>query len=54
MEELIFRKLLLDRLARIDKRTALFFLSPCLRLFTANLSQFFYAYGLGLLFPLFI
>ena len=50
MEELIFRKLLLDRLARIDKRTALFFSALAFGLFHGNLSQFFYAYGLGLLF----
>jgi membrane protease YdiL (CAAX protease family) len=50
MEELIFRKLLIDRLARIDKRTALFFSALAFGFFHGNLNQFFYAYGLGLLF----
>ncbi len=50
MEELIFRKLLIDRIGRIDKRTALFFSALTFALFHGNFYQFFYAYGLGLLF----
>jgi membrane protease YdiL (CAAX protease family) len=50
MEELIFRKLLIDRIGRIDKRTALFFSALAFGLFHGNFYQFFYAYGLGLLF----
>ena len=50
MEELIFRKLLLDRMRTIDKPTAVLFSAMAFGLFHGNLSQFFYAFGAGLLF----
>ena len=50
MEELIFRKLLLDRMRTIDRPTAVLFSALAFGLFHGNLSQFFYAFGAGLLF----
>ncbi len=50
MEELIFRKLLLDRMRTIDRPTAILFSAMAFGLFHGNLSQFFYAFGAGLLF----
>jgi membrane protease YdiL (CAAX protease family) len=50
MEELIFRKLLIDRMAGIDKPTAVFFSALAFGLFHGNFYQFFYAFGVGLLF----
>lgn len=50
MEELIFRKLLLDRMRTIDRPTAVLFSAMAFGLFHGNLSQFFYAFGAGILF----
>lgn len=50
MEELAFRKLLMDRMRTIDKPTAVFFSALTFALFHGNLSQFFYAFGVGVLF----
>ena len=50
MEELIFRKLLLDRMRTIDRPTAVLFSALAFGLFHGNLSQFFYAFGVGLVF----
>ena len=50
MEELTFRKLLLDRMRTIDKPSALFFTALAFGLFHSNLVQFFYAFGVGLIF----
>ena len=50
MEEIIFRKLLLDRMRTIDRPTALLFSAMAFGLFHGNLSQFFYAFGVGILF----
>lgn len=48
LEELTFRKLLLDRLRLIDKPSALIFSSLAFALFHGNLVQVFYAFGAGL------
>ncbi len=50
MEELTFRKLLMDRMRTIDKPSALVYSALAFGLFHANLIQFFYAFGVGLLF----
>lgn len=50
MEELTFRKLLIDRMRTIDKPSALLYSALAFGLFHANLVQFFYAFGVGLLF----
>ena len=50
MEELTFRKLLLDRMRTIDKPSALFFTALAFALFHTNVVQFFYAFGVGLIF----
>ena len=50
MEELTFRKLLLDRMRTIDKPSALFFTALAFGLFHSNLVQFFYAFGVGRIF----
>ena len=50
MEELCFRKLLLDRLRTIDKPSALFLSALTFGLFHSNPVQFFYAFGVGLVF----
>ena len=50
MEELCFRKLLLDRLRTIDKPSALFLSALTFGLFHSNPVQFFYAFGVGLIF----
>jgi len=50
MEELTFRKLLLDRMRTIDRPSALFFSALAFGLFHSNVIQFFYAFGVGLLF----
>lgn len=49
VEELIFRKLLLDRVRRFGDRTAIVFTAVCFGLFHGNLSQFFYAVAIGLI-----
>lgn len=50
MEEITFRKLLLDRMRTIDKPSAVFFSALAFGLFHGNVVQFFYAFGVGLLF----
>ena len=49
-EEFIFRKQLIDRIGRYGEKTAIFFSALTFGLFHGNLYQFFYAFGLGLLF----
>ena len=49
MEEITFRKLLLDRMRTIDKPAAVFFSALAFGLFHGNVVQFFYAFGVGLL-----
>ena len=49
-EEFIFRKQLIDRIGRYGEKNAIFFSALCFGLFHGNLYQFFYAFGLGLLF----
>ena len=50
MEELFFRKFLIDRTVRYGEKTAILFSSVSFALFHMNLYQFFYAFGLGMLF----
>ncbi len=50
LEELTFRKLLLDRMRTVDKPAALVFSALAFGLFHGNLIQFFYTFGVGLLF----
>ena len=50
MEELLFRKLLLDRLTTFGERGAILFSALAFSLFHANLYQIFYAFGVGVLF----
>ncbi len=50
MEELTFRKLLLDRMRTIDKPSALLFTALAFGLFHSNITQFFYAFGVGIIF----
>jgi len=50
LEELVFRKLLLDRMRTIDRPSALFFSALAFGLFHSNVIQFFYAFGVGILF----
>ena len=50
LEELVFRKCLLDRLGRYGEKTPLLFSALCFGLFHMNLYQFFYATALGLVF----
>ena len=50
LEELIFRKLLIDRLGKYGEKTVLLFSAAAFGLFHMNLFQFFYAFGLGLIF----
>ncbi|MDL2236926.1 CPBP family intramembrane metalloprotease, partial [Christensenellaceae bacterium OttesenSCG-928-K19] len=49
-EEFIFRKLLIDRLARYGQWVAVFTSALLFGLFHGNFSQFFYAFGAGLVF----
>ncbi|NCB73412.1 MAG: CPBP family intramembrane metalloprotease [Clostridia bacterium] len=49
-EELVFRKLLLDRIRAYGEGTAILVSGLCFGLFHGNLFQFFYAFGLGALF----
>ena len=48
MEELIFRKLMLDRIRNYGEKTAIFFSALCFGLFHGNLTQFLYAFSVGL------
>ena len=50
LEELIFRKLLIDRMNVYGERLAVVTSALMFALFHGNLSQFFYAYFLGLVF----
>ncbi|HBU12008.1 MAG TPA: hypothetical protein DEB31_04575 [Clostridiales bacterium] len=50
IEELVFRKLLIDRLARYGEWVAVFMSALLFGLFHGNFLQFFYAFGLGLAF----
>ena len=50
IEELLFRKLLLDRLSVFGDRTAIFIGGLCFALYHCNIYQFFYALLLGLVF----
>lgn len=50
VEEFIFRKQLLDRCSRYGEKTAMVFSALVFALFHMNLFQFFYAFGLGLMF----
>ncbi len=50
MEELVFRRLLIDRLRGYGERLAVLVSALLFGLFHGNLSQFFYAFGLGLVF----
>lgn len=49
-EEYVFRKCLIDRARRYGEKTAILFSGLTFALFHMNLYQFFYAFGLGLLF----
>ena len=50
LEALLFRKLLIDRCVRFGEKTAVLFSAFCFGLFHMNLFQFFYAFGIGLVF----
>lgn len=48
MEELIFRKLMLDRIRNFGEKTAIVFSAFCFGLYHGNLTQFLYAFSVGL------
>lgn len=50
VEEFLFRKQIIDRLGKYGEKTAMFFSAVTFGLFHMNLFQFFYAFGLGLIF----
>lgn len=50
MEEFLFRKQIIDRLGKYGERTAILFSGITFGLFHMNLFQFFYAFGLGVIF----
>jgi membrane protease YdiL (CAAX protease family) len=50
VEELIFRKIMIDRLSRYGRSLAIVFSALAFGLFHGNLNQFFYATALGLIF----
>ena len=50
LEELVFRKLFIDRMAKHGELMAIFVSALLFGLFHQNFSQFFYAFGLGLVF----
>lgn len=50
LEELFFRKQIIDRCARYGEKTAIMFSALAFGLFHMNLFQFFYAFGVGLVF----
>ena len=50
LEEFLFRKQLIDRCAKYGEKTAILFSALSFGLFHMNLYQFFYAFGLGLVF----
>ena len=49
-EELFFRKFIIDRTVKYGEKTAILFSGLCFGMFHMNLFQFFYAFGLGLIF----
>ena len=49
-EEFVFRRQLIDRTRRFGEKQAIVFSAICFGLFHMNLFQFFYAFGLGLVF----
>lgn len=50
LEEFVFRKQIIDRCARYGEKSAILFSALMFGLFHMNLFQFFYAFGLGLIF----
>ncbi len=50
VEEYVFRKQLIDRCGRYGEKTAIVFSAITFALFHMNLFQFFYAFGMGLIF----
>lgn len=50
LEELVFRKSILDRAAAYGEKTAVLFSALCFGMFHMNLYQFFYAFGIGVIF----
>ncbi|MBO5358982.1 MAG: CPBP family intramembrane metalloprotease [Clostridia bacterium] len=50
IEELIFRKLLIDRIGRYGEKNAVLFSAFTFGLLHQNLFQFFYAFGVGIIF----
>ena len=50
LEELVFRKMLIDRLNRLGDRPAILLSAILFALFHGNLYQLFYAFGVGLVF----
>lgn len=50
MEELMFRKILIDRLIPMGQKQAVLFSGLAFALFHGNFYQFFYAFGLGMIF----
>ena len=49
LEELVFRKLMIDRLGGFGEKTVMVFSALMFALYHCNFYQFFYAFGLGLL-----
>ncbi|MBQ9079609.1 MAG: CPBP family intramembrane metalloprotease [Clostridia bacterium] len=50
LEELVFRRLIIDRTRAYGEKTAIVFSGLLFGLYHGNLQQFFYAFGLGMLF----
>ena len=50
LEELVFRKSIIDRTAAYGEKTAVLFSALCFGMFHMNLYQFFYAFGIGVIF----
>lgn len=50
LEEFVFRKQLIDRCSQYGEKTAIMFSGLTFGLFHQNLYQFFYAFGIGLIF----
>lgn len=49
VEEIVFRKLLIDKLSVVGKAFAIFVSALCFGLFHGNFAQFFYAFALGII-----
>lgn len=49
-EELLFRKILIDRLSGYSEKFAVLFSALCFAMFHMNFFQFFYTFGMGLIF----